>query len=84
VTLPDPITDVTTTAGTTLEVLGGTDPSGSDPYILRVENIILSKTSEGDILEVDVMNLITPRNTVRSKTFKIYTRDADERIINLV
>lgn len=38
----------------------------------------------GDLLEVTILNLITPRTTLSSGSFKVYTKDSAGDVINFI
>ena len=55
--------------------------------VLRIENMVSALERVipvGGVFEVELINLITPRTTVSSSSFKVYTRDSKENIINYV
>jgi hypothetical protein len=58
-----------------------------DDKVLRIENFVTALErvrSIGNVFEIGIINMITPRTTVSSSSFKIYTRDSDLNIINYV
>jgi hypothetical protein len=52
--------------------------------VLRVSNFISATVAASELIELELQYLITPRITVSSSSFKIYTRDSELRMINYV
>ena len=49
-----------------------------DDKVLRIANFVRltdRAKNSGEIIEFGILNMITPRTTVSSSSFKVYTRD---------
>ena len=70
-----------------IERSGGSDPSGSDPYLLTISNVVTVTQRykyPGDTISIEVSYLKTPLLTQSTQSFRVYSRDPDGYIINQV
>ena len=74
---------ITSESGYTVEISGGTDTTSKDPYILKVSGFD-SEMPSGKTMNLELDTLTTPKTTVSTRTFKIYSKDSLGRIINYV
>lgn len=54
------------------------------PVVIKVVDITSSEILSGEKISFKLQNLRTPTTTVTSSSFKVYTKDADDRIVNFV
>lgn len=80
VSVPD---SISSESGLSVEISGGSDPSGIDPFILKVSGFE-SEMASGETVSLDLSTLTTPKTTVSTQTFRIYSKDGEGRIINFV
>ena len=61
-----------------VDLTGGSDPSGSDPYLLTIGYVASLTDREkyaGDTITIEVSFLKTPLTTFSTQSFKVYSKD---------
>lgn len=70
-----------------VDLTGGSDPSGSDPYLLTIGYVASLTDREkyaGDTITIEVSFLKTPLTTFSTQSFKVYSKDNQGYIINQI